>query len=984
MSTSASWKQYAATAGPPEMPLLSSKVSFAVDASGSTAGRVMEKQKQFVLGMVDNYQFPASVFMWGSQVTQPVSASETSWNHRNWGTQPEIIFTDNAVTTELKGCDMWYLLTDGEVGSPLNFARRTVEAGMANTPVIFVITNRSSTKPNSVNISVGISVFASASDATIVFKDTANGELYVLAAKGAFEVLTSGFEIDLERWESLPLFVNEAVFKAALKDVNIVGAAHRTNSMAIELDRAWQEKHACLVDVDLLLAQMLPDSIPQDEFIDLLQEDAFNTIALLCKTRGLLTQLRDWLLARKERASVIEIRDVAGAAGLLLQLRANTLPAAEADGLRQKLRAAHQANLDDYRARLNENKPSPLLPHINRCLAALTALEKAGYAADILDRRSNRAMRAAVVSSTDVDNQLADLDLEDHVEAHRSTCTICCNDDTVMSLALMVSANPGDNTTDFALNFPLAAGATLHNCNVISAQFVCFQCALAMYQIDPMRGSMYNEPIAAVLPLAKFEGINRKYISNCLARVLTSGLATGASGLVQLLMSIILTTMQTKEWAKPSETDAEIQARREGMLWMLRNLIDNSPCRETFDETGSWVPFRQALLWTLKTYADEGIYSWTVRYPVPGFLILLELLGMVDGAEIPETLRVAKLMHEIVAVYMTRIVKPSANKLDVQRQILKLVFAEFNAEGVPRNIENNALAINSADVTFERLQSWLNFPGTTTLIGQIKPAGAEKYASALQYIAFRLFVEDSHQTPKGYFQRATEADVHLHTAASKPQDLTRAIVEPLFTEMWNGEPEVPDHINITANTIPKFVSPYSTSVLGCALPSCSVRFDVNGLDPESIRAARAAHLSQVYAIKGKKPINGLPENTGRLAAPTTKHVTLHASISKTWRGLGRDARLAILSEVVRDAPVDAAKPQISAFVAACVDHICVINARGDIYKKILREEVVWVLPSFFVALHTAAEMKKLDDADLELIENSLAARIEWEVELSKK
>ncbi|KAJ6510691.1 hypothetical protein C8R45DRAFT_858685 [Mycena sanguinolenta] len=985
-STSSSWKQYTASTAPPEMPLLSSKLSFAVDASGSTAGKVMERQKEFVLGMLVDYQFPTSVFMWGSQVTKPISANETSWNARGWGTYPEKIFSDPAVNEELKGCDMWYLLTDGEVGSPVEFARKTVEVGMAKTPVIFVITNHSSTYPSSVDISVGISVFASASDAAIVFKDTKDGLIYVLATKGAFEPLTSGFEINLESWESLPVFVNEGAFKMALKDVNIVGAAHRSNSLAIDLGRTWQEKYVCLVDVDRLLTQMLPDSIPQGEFIDLLQDDAFNAIALLCKTRGLLPQLRDWLSARKERASVIEIRDVSGAAELLQQLRDKTLPAAEADALRQELRTAHQSNLDDYRSRLNSNKPSPVLPHVNRCLALVTALQKSGYGADILDRRSNRAMRATVVSSSDVDEQLADLDLDAHVEAHRSACSICCNDDTVMSLALMESAKPDENTTDFALNFPLAAGATLHNRDLVSAQFVCFQCALAMHQMDPNRGSMYNEPIAAVLPLAKFEGVNRKYITNCLARVLTSGLATGASGLVQLLMSIIITTMQTKEWAKPSDTDSEIRARREGMVWMLKNLIDNTSCRETFDETGSWVPFHQALRWTLKTYADEGIYSWTVRYPVPGFLILLELLGMVDGAEIPETLRVAKLMHEVVTVYMARIVKPSANKLDVQRQILKLVFSEFNAEGVPRNIHNNALAINSTDVTFERLASWLNFPGTTTLIEQIKLAGAEKYAPALQYIAFRLFVEDSHQTPKGYFQRAAEADVHMQTAASAPQNLTRAIVEPLFTDMWKGEAQDPLHVKATAATITPFVSPYSPSVLHCGVRGCPVRFDGNGYDPDAIRRARAAHLAQVYSIKGVQPTtaNGLPENTARLAAPTTAHVTLHASVSKTWRSLDRDTRLGILSEVVHGAPLDVdLKPHMAAFVTAILHHICLVSARGDIYKE-LRSHVVWVLPSFFVALHTAAQMKKLEDADLELVENSLAARIEWEVNLLKK
>ncbi|KAJ7773657.1 hypothetical protein DFH07DRAFT_913026 [Mycena maculata] len=992
MSTSgASWKYYAAgtVATPPVMPLLSSKISFAVDASGSTAGRVMEREKEFVLGMVNDYSFPSSVIMWGSSVMPPVSAQATTWKHRNWGTSPEVIFHDAAVTSEVKSCDMWYLLTDGEVGSPVNFARKTLEVGMANTPVVFLIVNSFGAKPSTIDISVGISVFASASDAAIVYKNISNGELYLLAAKGAFEVLSAGFDIDLEKWESLPLFPDEVAFKTALKDVNIVGVAHRASSAAVNLGRSWQEKHGCLVDIDILLAQMIPQSIPQDEFLDLLEEETFDALALLCKTRGLLPTLRNWLLARKERVSVIEIRDVSGAADILQQLRVKgdgTQAAAGAEALRHRLRAAHQSNLQDYRSRLANIQPSPLLPHINRCLAFLTALEKAGYAADILDRRSNRAMRAAVVTSSDVDQQLAALNLDDDVEAHRSTCSICCSDDVIMSLALKVSANPGDNTTDFALNFPLAAGVTLHNRDVISAQYVCFQCALAMYQMDPARGSMYNEPIAAVLPLAKYDGVNRKYITDCLATVLTNGLATGASGLTQVLMSIILTTMKTKEWAKATDADREIKARREGMQWMLNNLVANASCRETFDETGDWVSFDRALRWTLKTFTDEGIYSWTVRYPVPGFLVLLELLTSI-GAQIPETLRVGKLMHEIVTVYMRRIVDPSADKLAVQRRILKIVFAEFNAEGVPRDLKNNDLAINSPDVAFERLAAWLDVPGTTVLIKQIgQIGGAAKYASALQYVAFRLFFEDSHQTPKGYFQRAAESDVHLHTATTKPQDLTSAVVGPLFTAMWGRVPAELSHQDVTQDTIAPFVSPYSASVLHCGFRGCPVRFDGDGYDPEAIRKARAVHLAQVYALKDAVPKagNGLPENTGRLEAPTTTHITLHASIYKTWRSLEKDRRQSGLKEVVSGAPVDAAKPHMKEFIDAVVDHICITSARGNIYKKNLRDEVAWVLPSFFTALHAAAAMKQLtDDADLELVENSLTARIQWELELLK-
>ncbi|KAJ7187001.1 hypothetical protein C8R46DRAFT_880004 [Mycena filopes] len=969
------------------MPLLASKISFAVDASGSTAGLVMQKQMDFVLGMTADYDAPTSVIMWGSSVEQPISPSQANWRHRNWGTDPAVIFSNAATTSEVKSCDMWYLLTDGEIGSPVMFARKTLEVGMASTPVVFVITNRFGDKPSTIDISVGISVFASAPDAAIVFKSTSDGLIYVLAAKGAFEPLTAGFDIDLDRWESLPLFATEALFKSALKDVNIVGAAHRQSDGAVDLGRTWQAKHACLVDIDRLLAQMLPQSVSQDDLLDLLEEETFNSLALLCKTRGLLSTLRDWLVARKERVSVVEIRDVAGAADILEQLRGSgniAQPAVAGDSLRQQLRAAHQANLEDYRARLNNQTVSPLLPHVNRCLAALTALEKAGYGADILDRRSNRAMRAAVVSSADVDQHLAALNLDADVDAHRSACPICCDDDVIMSLALKTSAAPGDNTADFALNFPLAAGAAPHNRDVLSAQYVCFQCALAMQRLDPARGSMYNEPVAAVLPLAKFEGVNRTYITTALATVLTGGLATGASGLVQLLMGVILTTLRTKEWAQ--EGDAEIRARRAGLVWQLRNLVENSSCRETFDETGAWVPFEQALRWTLRNFADEGIYSWVVRYPVPGFLVLLELLAMVDGAEVPEGLRVAKLLHEIVTVYMARIVRPGADKLSVQRGILKIVFAEFNAEGVPRNVNDNAAAINAPDVAFQRLTSWLAAPGSTMLIEQIGQSGVAKYASAVQYLVFRLFVEDSHQTPKGYFQRAAQADVHMQTATTVPANLTPAVVEPLFTAMWCGLPHNIDHVNTTADTVPPFVSPYSASVLHCGRPSCPVRFDVNGTDLEAIRRARAAHLAEVYAVEGAVPTtaNGLPENTARLAAPTTTHVTLHASVYKSWRALDRDARLAILGEVVPGAAVEeGAQPRVAAFVKAVVDHVCLASARGDIYSGNLRNDVRWVLPSFFVALHTAARMKQQEDVDLELVENSLEARIQWELEFSK-
>ncbi|KAJ7276963.1 hypothetical protein C8J57DRAFT_1504798 [Mycena rebaudengoi] len=53
------------TIAPATMSLFSAKISYAIDASGSTAGLLMRKQKDFMLGMMEGYQYPASVIMWG-------------------------------------------------------------------------------------------------------------------------------------------------------------------------------------------------------------------------------------------------------------------------------------------------------------------------------------------------------------------------------------------------------------------------------------------------------------------------------------------------------------------------------------------------------------------------------------------------------------------------------------------------------------------------------------------------------------------------------------------------------------------------------------------------------------------------------------------------------------------------------------------------------------------------------------------------------
>ncbi|KAJ7816144.1 hypothetical protein B0H14DRAFT_3744197 [Mycena olivaceomarginata] len=303
-------------------------------ASPPPNSNVMQRQEEFVLAMVEDHQLPHSVIMWGSSVEKPKSVGQISWNRpRNWGTSPEVIFDDAAITEELKSCNMWYLLTDGEVD------RHKVD-----------LHNRY----------------------------LSSGEIYVVAAKGAFEVLTAGYKINLANlnWKSLPFFPTESAFQNVLEGINIVDTAHLKTGSAVYLGRAWHEKHQCFVRIDRLLEQMPPQSILENELLHLLEDETFNALAFSCKTRGLVQNLRDWLLAKYEQP-----RDMP---------------------------AIHRPHL----------KNSPLLPRISRCLEKLTALKNTGFDVGILEWSSYRSMSAAeAVSSPKVDQE------PEVLKAHSSTST---------------------------------------------------------------------------------------------------------------------------------------------------------------------------------------------------------------------------------------------------------------------------------------------------------------------------------------------------------------------------------------------------------------------------------------------------------------------------------------------------------------------------------------------------------------------------------
>ncbi|MCJ1277537.1 hypothetical protein MMC21_005350 [Puttea exsequens] len=973
-----------------------SKRFFAVDQSGSTIGAIMNAQAQVVKGLHTSTKDTVTKWDHVCENPQNLAMIPSGYFFGTGGTNPASILRNDDAVREILGSEFWILLTDGDI-SPSYVTELTQLAeqiAVLQVPVILVITGPRRAIPADANISVGIPFFASAREALILFRDsnTASNCLYIIDAKGVFAPLKPRTS-DMSSWEALPTFATEADLVKACGEISIMFDSHDQRQpcqSAISLGPEWDELTHVLVDVPKLLAQQ------QVRFMDLhnlLNEEAFAQLALVCKTRGQTSALRDFLLRHKQQEVVVRLEDRHGASEIMNMMQSPT--SEERKDLMERLRKAHAANRETYASIRNSpgkeaQRATELNRIINRSLATLSDFEKSSYTAEILSRKSNRAMRAQVVSAADAEVHLSALDLSDEVKAFRGFCTICCGDQEIMSIVLKKFDTVEENTSDFALNSPLAAAQAKQNKDMISSQCVCFQCALLMPK------SIYQEEIVATLPTIDCDGVNRRYVYHQLTLAVTAGLATGASGIMQLFLTILDRTLETKEWCSSDNLkDPEVVSRRKVLTWVLNNLLQRCKCRENFTETGDWVDYPKALQWAVKDYESAGLDSWIIQYPVAGFSQLLrwyELLKLPIEMKTIESMKAVKLMHLTITNIMNGILHQKDNERSWTRPFMELIYAQSNAPAVPRDL--GPASTISAQVFWSKLklalgsladvERFLTYLGTDT-----RDAVAER----VQLLAFwALFAQKGHTTPKTFFAnikaREPLAPALLDPTATVPHEAVQDILTSVFcTRPMNSMSNVLLHLS---EKMPPFVTPFGPSVLYCSVPGCGEKFysedDLKSPDtmPMKLRENRASHFKQNYAaLDTLMSDTGLPEATVAPKAPTSYHNCLHVSTARVWSRLEHKRKCKIrnaMEEGYKDAAV------VADFVADVKVEICAKNRRGNIYSATLDQEVVAVLPSFLFAVRKASERLELDNRrelgfvfDWEL--NRIKEKMEWELSM---
>ncbi|KAL8711805.1 MAG: hypothetical protein Q9220_003749 [cf. Caloplaca sp. 1 TL-2023] len=980
-----SWQEKAIDASssdrpPVRIPFNDAKKFFAVDASGSTSGAIMRAQAKTVNALHGNGN--DHVVLWESVCQTPRQLDSVPQNYFNGcgGTYPSCILKQPSAVDQIHQSDLWVLLTDGEVSS---YAVSDLDSNaqivnVLQVPIILVITGSCVVKPEMSNISVGVSFFASAREALILFKDYQSGKLFVIDAKGSFAALKPD-DLDLtSSWEALPRFADEASFVKRCKKlkIDLIASGKRSDTRAVSLGAEWDNVtgHA-LVNVAALLEQPMLE-VP--DLRNILQEQAFSQLALLCKIRGKLGTLRDLIVRHKTQEYIVRLEDRHGAGKIMQMIQAADPNASQSkERLVEELRTAHMANREIYfRLRNEVSEEQRLASEMNRLidrgLQTIAGLEKSGYTADILNRKSNRAMRASVVSAAESRIHVAALDLSEEVPAFRSSCPICCDESQIMSVTLRRLATVEENTTDFALNFPLAAAQAKQNADMISAQCICFQCALVLEK------SIYQEDIIAIIPTLDYEGANKKYIDHQLTLAVTAGLATGASGIVQLFMTILDRTLEGKEWCSPHTQDMEIQGRRQVLEWTLQNLLQRCKCREDFCETGHWVDYPKAIQWAVDEYKTAGLDSWIVRYPLAGFsqfLRWLEILQLPIPTQTIEAMKQTKLMHQVATVMMNQLLHSKPDDRSWTYPFMELIYREFNAPGVPRDLGRQSI-LRDENYWFKLEAALGDWQDVKRFLALFDATTRQATASRIQIIAFWImFSKKGHTTPKTFFANVTtrksSAPAVLDPTAALSLDLLDKALLSIFLDksqlkvkVANGSQNV--HMG---KAMPPFASPFGASVLHCGFPGCDVEFfhqdDLkDGLEVAGhlIRARRAKHLAEVFGVSGIfNSQTGLPDPTQAPKAPTCYHNSMHISIARSWNRQSPDSKRAIISAAQDSDSGTDSTGIIDSFIAKVRHELCANSHRGNIYSASIDDEVRTMLPSFLEALGVASKKLGLEN-----------------------
>lgn len=492
---------------------------FAIDISGSTAGLILQEEKDAIESVVEYFplatRLRSFILPWDDrQHALRNIASLASLKTDGGMTDPTVLTQIPETRKALLDSDLWFLLTDGLIYQEKvqAFAESIATHGLHSKACVLILFGYRPSRPIQCNISVGISVFAVTPDAIFLFHDVDTHEIFVFQTKGCFSNIRSkeyqGIVLNRETtWPDLPTMAYDQLFNARVP----LSQSLQKNSIILQ-DRTQ-------IDLD----DLSNGALSKEQMKAVLgNEDNLKSVLLAMSTRGRQGEAKNWISQQRLNVDLTSTPcriDWNGAArtilGKVIEALRERLPTKSITRLQQDLQRAHLENWKLLSASVDIHKKeatdhNTVLDSAIERLSMYNEIESPGLLSPIplITRHDGESQNKQ--SSTDAASLMQDITFIPGFNLTKAggkdisiKCPIC--GEISRHPALLLRKPPSaKHTPGFplpmscsAIAFPLAL-SSFRETDVV-AQLVC--CSTCAYYILQDGKSLYDEEIKGALPV---------------------------------------------------------------------------------------------------------------------------------------------------------------------------------------------------------------------------------------------------------------------------------------------------------------------------------------------------------------------------------------------------------------------------------------------------------------------------------------------------
>ncbi|RYP74482.1 hypothetical protein DL771_002956 [Monosporascus sp. 5C6A] len=793
---------------PSQRVLGSLPMAIALDKSGSTYGRTLEVEVQVVQQLcklrLPNNKNPIHLLPWCGEALDPIQLPDNTQAMMKLtgegSTDPSVLYTSDNCLKTLEASGVWFLLTDGEIYDSLveNFAVKIVQVGHHSKPcVIIVFGDTSRGRPAACNISVGIAVYAAVPDCLFLFHDIPTGIVRAMQAKGKFKELLPA--VGNERvqpvvtkytaWAELPRISYERLAEICLGE-----------AVKLQRDELQLQGGAVIKLDDLLAGKTDPQTVEQI----IKNDDDLKSIVLASMTRGTGKDVEAWLEAQQlplpQRTS--HPQDFSGRAqkavdSILRAIRARTVKNA-LDDLRAELRSAHHDNLKrcqglifdetvaerqvrawNVRVRNGINMNHLFVPSGDGYMTHNTLCNDMGFRDDyemkLIRGRDNQDNLDPVC--------FPGFQRRKPVSEYKGECMLCKANST---LTLLLKSPPNAATENFPregsyskLAFPLAMG-NFAELDLLSFFVCCDSCAFYLHKSGT---NPFQETVIGALCLVCVSANQALWLE---------AMDQAVKGRFDIsdLLTVCLAMVDKKLVENESRDAPEEDKRlfRECAQWTIRHVAQTVEMPATL--SAAFEAGKEAEKTTLAKIlsrehfasvgAIENVDLLLLRYPIPGFMVLLRLLSLlyVQPDQIQTLLFQRVLFHVMEQI--------TARRMSGELQLPIDEILGLNNGGQTANTANDGNQVGKVSIPIAELVSYglLDLDSLNTLRNQAEFGAVESQSGPAMavFLHHLLRYGQVYPTPTGCFN-ALKVSTAMKKAIIAPLAIGSGLAADLISQL---------------------------------------------------------------------------------------------------------------------------------------------------------------------------------------------------------